>query len=193
MSIKSMSSGNRSISMLAGQTPEHHVLIGDVTVGAGGTASITFSNIDQSYQHLQIRGIARSSVSAESDAFRIRLNGDAGNNYARHILYGNGASVYSMAASSANLGTASGAVTGSTATANTFGVFILDILDYSSTAKNKTLRSIYGFDYNSTVSEIGLTSSLWMNSSTAVTSMNLFTGSSSNIVQFSTIQLYGVK
>jgi len=54
-----------------------------VTVGAGGTATVTFSSIPATYTHLQIRGIARASADTQLD---VTLNSDTGSNYSYHTL-----------------------------------------------------------------------------------------------------------
>ena len=55
--------------------------IATTTVGGGGTSSITFSSIPQTYTHLQIRLLGKYAVSG--DTTLIRVNGDTGNNYTR--------------------------------------------------------------------------------------------------------------
>lgn len=194
MSVKSFKTGTRSISMLAGNTPEHHVLIAETTVGAGGTASITFSDIPQSYQHLQIRAVLRSARSTTNDDVYLRFNSDTASNYAYHNLTGDGASATSGATTSIPYGYAArNSIPGSTSTASIFGIIILDVLDYASTLKNKTVRSLNGVDQNSSSGIIALTSSLWFATPAAITTLSLFLPASANFVQYSTFQLFGVK
>ena len=64
-----------------------------VTVGAGGSASVTFSSIPATYKHLQIRGILRSSYSPSNTSMRLTFNSDTGNNYSSHFLMSTGSSV----------------------------------------------------------------------------------------------------
>ena len=68
------------------------------------------------------------------------------------------------------------------------GVLILDVHDYASTSKNKTIRSLNGNDQNG-AGDIYLTSGLWL-STAAVTSLTLFT--SANYLN-TTFSLYGIK
>jgi len=158
------------------------------TVGAGGVASVTFSSIPSSYKHLQIRAIVRDvRAASESDTIFAKLNGDTGNYYT-HGLIGNG-SAASAYADNGNptyfsLGTASSAGT------NVFGVAVWDLLDYSNTSKNKTIRVLHGYDNNGSGS-IRLTSSLWTNTA-AVTSITL-ASTADNLVQYSSFALYGIK
>lgn len=193
MSVKSLKTGTRSISLLAGNTPEHHVLIAETTVGAGGVSSVTFSNIPNTYQHLQLRAIIRTARNSYASTVKVRLNSDSGSNYAAHQLYGTGSSAASNAnVSQTSLGILEWGAVGSTALANTFPASVTDILDYASTSKNKTLRAIGGRETNDTNGLVFLNSGLWMSTS-AVTSISVFESGGENISQYSTFSLYGVK
>ena len=76
------------------------------------------------------------------------FNGDSGNNYATHLLgQANGNPPTATASTSAPY-IYNNAVTGATATANVFGVIVMDIVDYSSTNKYKTVRFLGGQDSN---------------------------------------------
>lgn len=181
MSVKSLKTGTRSVSLLAGNVPEHHVLIAESTVGAGGAASVTFSNIPADYQHLQIRGISAG------DTGYIRFNSDSGSNYARHFLMGDGTSATSGNSTSQT----SMAIWPGGTTSPIFSAAILDVLDYASTAKNKTVRILRGTDANGSGSVL-LMSGLWMNNTTAVSSI-VISATTTTFSQNSTFQLYGVK
>jgi hypothetical protein len=74
--------------------------------------------------------------------------------------------------------------------ANTFGTFILDILDYKDTNKYKTARSLDGSDANGS-GEISLRSGSWRNTA-AITSITL-TPTGTGIAQYSSFALYGIK
>ena len=162
--------------------------IATVTVGSGGSSTITFSSIPSTYQHLQIRGIGRSDRSGQpSDQIRYRLNGDTGSNYTYHELLGNGSSASAYGQGS-GVGIA-GTITGPTATASVFGTAVIDILDYADTNKYKTLRFLSGYDNNGS-GQILLGSSLWMNTA-AVNSITL--AAIASYVQYSSFALYGIK
>jgi hypothetical protein len=95
--------------------------IATVTVGSGGSSSISFTSIPATYTHLQIRGISKMSSGA---SLYMQLNSDTGSNYARHYLNGNGSTTGAGANSSfTNM------FAGTTANAtSTFGASIIDIL-----------------------------------------------------------------
>jgi hypothetical protein len=162
--------------------------IASVTVGSGGSSTITFSSIPSTYKHLQIRGIGRSDRGGQpTDQIRYRLNGDTGSNYTYHELLGNGssASVYGQTAS---VGIA-GIITAPTTTSGIFGIAVIDILDYADTNKYTTLRFLSGYDSNGS-GQVLLGSSLWTDTS-AVNSITL--AAIASYVQYSSFALYGIK
>ena len=151
-----------------------------VTVPSGGVSSVTFTGIPQNYAHLQIRGI----TNAGNNDIRIKFNEDSGNNYSNHYIYtDNGAALVSGAQSSV------GYIASfySTGTTNIFGPGIFDILDYSSTIKNKTFRGTTGSDETLFVYRSGA----WY-STAAITSITIYPASGS-ISANSSFSLYGVK
>ncbi len=164
--------------------------------GTGSSGTITFSSIPSTYQHLQIRYSSRTSRTGVAlEGFFVRFNSDSGNNYAYHLLYGNGTSIDATV----NAASAANALPGWTTTneglADSMGVGIIDIHDYASTTKNKTLRAISGYDYNNSGSvpgRISLASSLWMNTS-AINSISIITAAGFNWNTTSTFALYGIK
>jgi hypothetical protein len=162
--------------------------ISTATVGSGGQASISFSSIPSTYKHLQIRGIARTSAGGES--IRLRFNSDTASNYANHELYGTG-SGSGAAYGEANVTSAfADYFAPSTAGSNTFGVGIIDILDYSNTNKFKTVRTLSGYDNNGS-GAIVLNSNLWRSTSAIDTVLLYFGGG--NLTQYSSFALYGIK
>ena len=65
--------------------------IATTTVGSGGTGTITFSDIPQTYKHLQIRAFGQSNrASVSFDGAKMKINGDATSNYSNHGLTGTG-------------------------------------------------------------------------------------------------------
>ena len=161
--------------------------IATVTVGGGGAASIDFTSIPGTYQHLQVRLIGRSSsTGATGNNFDLTLNGDTASNYAYHGLYGDGAAAAATAVSSVTYMYWSRLATTSHS-ANIFGAGVFDILDYASTSKATTVRGVQGYDSNGG-GRIYLNSGLWT-STAAVTSIKMtFTWG-----QHSTAALYGIR
>jgi predicted phage tail protein len=164
-------------------------------VGAGGVASIAFTNIPQGYKHLQIRAIARNTVaSTGAEAVIFQVNGDTSSSYAYHKLervnvLNSGNPSSSASTSQTNIYT--GVSTEGSELASVFAPMITDILDYANTNKNKTFRTLYGMNTNGGTDVLGLRSGLWMNTA-PITSINI-TSSGGNFAQHTRLSLYGIK
>ena len=166
--------------------------IATVTVGSGGSSSVTFSSIPGTYKNLQIRASNRDTRTGTNEqSVRMQFNSDAGNNYSRHYLEGYGSGTPSVGGTASTDWIKVGLSPTSSANANTYGVFIVDILDYADTSKYKTARSFGGDDLNGS-GTIGLWSGLWMNT-TAITSITLSPTNSELWVANSKFALYGIK
>jgi hypothetical protein len=173
------------------RVPTAYESIATTTVGSGGTATITFSSIPATYTHLQLRWIARSARTAVEDSFRITLNSDSGTNYTSHYLAGDGAAVYAGVQGTSMNYMVFGSQAGASAGASTFSGAVVDLLDYSTTTKYKTTRTLTGYDNNGSGS-ISLLSSLWM-STAAVNSITIVTSTAVNFAQYSSFALYGIR
>jgi len=188
MTIKSIRTGWTGISALAGNP-----VIGDfesiqtVTV-ASTAASIQFTSIPSSYQHLQVRGISRTARADDGDQLYFQFNADTGSNYSHHNLEGNGTSATATAATSA-VKISMPRTTATSTTANIFGAAVIDILDYKDTNKNTTIRGLGGWDGNGS-GYVNLRSGSWMNTS-AVTSITIT--AISNFAANSHFTLYGIR
>jgi hypothetical protein len=166
------------------------------TATGSGQTSVTFSSIPSTYKHLQIRIIARdnSGNGGGSGALRLRFNGDTSSVYDRHNLSGNGSSPSAGSDINSNDFSLDALMMGGGTGANIFGVGILDIIDYASTTKNKTLRLINGNNTNNTFGNefIRLQSGCWRNTS-AISSIELYISNGSGYETGTTISLYGIK
>jgi hypothetical protein len=161
-----------------------------VTLSAA-TASVTFAGIPSGYKHLQIRYIARSdNASTVNSGTGIQFNSDSGSNYSSHLVAGDGstAGTDSFPSQTYMFGFLTA---GGNATSNVFGTGIIDILDYSSTNKYKTLRTLNGIDNNGS-GIARLSSGLWM-STNSVTSIFIDNRAGNLYSQYSSFALYGVK
>jgi hypothetical protein len=159
--------------------------IATTTVGAGGATTVTFSSIPSTYTHLQLRCFINNAGGNIST--NMQFNSDTGANYAKHIISGDGSSV-STAGSASVTSMTFQMYSGNTA--NNYSGTIIDILDYSNTNKNKTVRGLSGWDNNGSGS-IVLGSGLWMNTA-AVSTISIGLGGS-NWTQYSSFALYGIK
>jgi hypothetical protein len=179
---RSLLAGNAAFFPLA---PGSYESIATVTVGSGGSSTITFNSIPSDYTHLQVRGIARTN-STTQDFFLVKPNN--ANLSARHGLSGYGSGVAAQGSTSVF---DFGVIVKSDATANTFSVMVLDILDYKDTNKKKTIRTLTAYEAN-TDGQINLMSGLY-NSTSAITSLVITTYSGTSYGQYSHFALYGIK
>lgn len=165
--------------------------IATVTVGSGGASSIEFTSIPGTYQHLQVRFLLRNTwATNKREEVRLRLNSDTGSNYARHGLEGDGSGASAFgSASTTSMG--AGVLGGDGLTASAFSAGVIDILDYASTSKTKTVRGLTGVDGNGE-GWLWMRSGLW-NSTSAITTITLSSDNGQTIKQHSTAALYGIK
>lgn len=195
MAVTSIKNKTKSGSLLVGNAayePSQYYQIATVTVGAGGSSSIDFTSIPSTYKHLQIRYIGRSNTADTNDNVSMRFNSDTSANYDRHYVYAGGASI-SVGANINQTYIVISSLSAANAASSIFAGGIIDILDYTSTNKNKTVRALSGDDRNGS-GDIQFYSGLWFKTPEAITSITLLANNgSSNFVQYSSFALYGVK
>lgn len=172
--------------------------IATTTLANSTTSTITFSSIPQTYTHLQIRYMAKgtSTGGGYPTGLSLTLNADTTANYSNHNLRGDGASAASGYAGSGSTSADAVIIIPGKATSNdntTFGVGVVDILDYANTNKFKTLRGLNGGDFNGSGS-VFFGSSNWRSTS-AITSITLTCDATylTNFLTNSNFSLYGVK
>ena len=154
--------------------------IATVTTG-GSTATATLASIPGIYQHLQVRAF----LSASNPQQWINMKPNGSNSAISHRLYGNGSS-----AAAAAYTTTYHSIIGLTGLSYPT-VAIVDILDYASTSKTKTVRVFSGYDENGSGS-VEMISHLW-NSTSAITSLDFVVATGGNIVSGCSFALYGIK
>jgi hypothetical protein len=156
--------------------------------GTGSSGTITFSSIASTYTHLQLRINAIATAYSGTGGY-VRFNGDTGSNYVFHYLTGTGSAISAGNATAQNsIFVLVNNAVGLHNTSPNAGV--LDILDYASTTKNKTLRGLTGVDINS-AGDLSIVSGLWLSTS-AINSVTVYLGSGSYATT-TTVALYGIK
>jgi hypothetical protein len=173
--------------------PNSYESIATVLVGSGGSSPITFTSIPSTYKHLQIRLLAQTNRAASVDSLQLNFNSDTGSNYSWHTVQGDGSSASALGFATqtyARIG--DGTIGGATGSGGYFGVGVIDILDYASTNKNKTIRGLTGVDENG-AGRVGLGSGLWQNNSTAISSISIAPQGGTLFLQYSQFALYGIK
>lgn len=188
-SASSLTNANSKSSKLWDQETTLGTFESIATATCTGTEStIVFSNIPQNYTHLQLRCLSRSTYADNGDNVYMQLNGSSASSYAWHRLISSGATPSSGTNSGVTLGLIS-INAGSTATAGTFGAAIIDILDYTNTSKNRTVRGLGGYDGNG--HGYNAFQSFGYFNTTAVSSILL--GTSAGFAQYSHFALYGIR
>jgi len=176
--------------------PAGFASIATTTVGAGGASSISFTSIPQTYKHLQIRGIARTNDAGQTqDIIGLRINSDTTTaNYVSHRIAADGTNKVAAAQAAGTYSSSwAGYATGVNGVASVFGATIIDLLDYTSTVKNKVGRTLAGNSQNNTTdNQIILGSTLYI-STNAVTTITLVPIFASGFVQYTSFALYGIK
>jgi hypothetical protein len=182
---------NNIAGLLSGVTAANsYESIQTVTVGAGGQSSASFTVIPATYKHLQVRAFMQNNRGTfGTSTYLLRINSDSGSNYYNHVLAGSGsaasASAYSDTAVNPN--DASG-----TGVSGVFGVSVIDILDYTNTNKNTTVRMLNGVDVNGSGGFVSLNSALW-NNTAAITTLTITPAHGTLWNQYSSFALYGIK
>lgn len=170
-----------------------YVSLSTVYLSGGAQTTITFSGIDQSYSHLQLRASVKSKRTGDyQSTIRIRFNSASTYNYSRiqntassaNGLWGwNSPYIYAYNFCSTEL---YGANTGN------FGMFVMDIYDYSRTTVTKAVQMFGGFS-DSNNNTAGKTSAQWYANNNAITSISMDTDDGSQFAQYSKFALYGIK
>jgi hypothetical protein len=165
--------------------PSTYTLIKSETVGIGGAASVTFNSIPATYKDLLIKLSTRTNAAATVlDYIEIRPNA-ATSLISGTRIQGNGAAATSNRFTVMYL-----PVPGATATANSFGNAEIYISNYAS-SDYKCFSYDAAQETNAVTAYFEVWAGLWSNTA-AITSLVLG-NSGSNFVQYSTIDLYGIK
>ena len=167
-----------------------YVAIATVTVGSGGAANIEFTSIPATYTDLQILASVRSDRNEAQDEVDITFNSNT-SNYSSRNLNGSG----SGTGSQSNLGATNRIrtvyINAATNTSNTFSSVSIYIPNYAG-SNNKSVSIDVVQENNDTFANATLLAGLWSNTA-AITSIMLDAGLGTNLVQYSTATLYGIK
>lgn len=163
--------------------------IATATVTGSPTQTVTFSSIDQSYTHLELRwSMRQATYSASSFQAYIYANSDRTSGYSLHYMEADGSTVYaggSAPLQETYIRVGSGVNTQS----NVYGGGVTSIMDYTNTNKKKTHRTIGGF--YGTGGLITLNTGI-INVTSAITRLDIVS-QDPNFAVGSTFALYGIK
>ena len=166
-----------------------YVALASVTVGSGGAASITFSNIPQDATDLMLVVGGRTNNTGDpQDYVNLRFNGStSGYSFRRLYGFGSGANTDTLSSQNAIF---YWFVDAQPATSNTFGNARIYIPNYTASA-NKSVSIDAVTENNATNARQDLTAGLWANTA-AITSIALSPYFGSSFVQYSTASLYKI-
>ena len=159
-------------------------------------ASVTFSGIPTTYEHLQIRMSARNTWPYPQGTGALTFNGTAGTAYSTHGMAATGtgpsANPYTGEANTKiprlTTGDGIGGTTGGVASTD-FAPAVIDILDYRNASKNTTVLSMGGNSLTTTGPYVWFVSGLF-DDTTVITSITL--DSNGSWMRGSEFTLYGL-
>jgi hypothetical protein len=159
-----------------------------VTVGSGGSATIAFTSIPQTYTDLKIVISARSTTNLlYGFPIKLRFNGATDDtNLSSRAVEGSGTAASSYTNSFIYLN----ATNGATSTSNVFSSHEVYIPNYTS-ANNKSVSVEGLLENNGTEAYMSLQAGLWSNTA-AITAISIVDTSGGSFVQYTTATLYGV-
>jgi len=169
----------------------------ETTLISGATSQVTFSNLNTytDYKHLQIRVTGRTNRADFQDRLAIRYNGRTTTTYVTHVLQGNGTNVTAAVQTGFQYiyttGTDGFNLFANSENSNFFGAAIIDILDFSSSSKTKTLKMLSGAPNGTKVKSI-IHSSGFEATAEAITSITLLP-QFGNFSNGSRMSLYGIR
>lgn len=163
--------------------------IASTTLGSNQT-TVSFTSIPNTYSALQLRILGRSNFSGSTNgSLRLQANSDTGSNYTWHTLIGFGSTTFAQGYASQTYSQLS-YFPNNLVTTGVFGAAIIDIHDYASSSRYKTVRCFGGDDRNGG-GYVGVYSGLWM--STSVISSLQMTHGDGDWLAGSVFSLYGIK
>lgn len=167
--------------------PAPMVLLASSIVTGSSVATVDFSSIPATYQHLLICVSARTTAGAVA-ALLMTVNNDTGANYDLQILSG----IAAAASATELIGQTSWTMIGLPIAANKVGIAQIFLEDYVSTAHHKTCIAPTARFYGTASGDLALNfrGGLWRN--TAAINRVTFTPSAGNIDVGSEFTIYGI-
>ena len=155
-------------------------------------ATVTWTGISGSYDHLYIKDSVRGDKSSFVDDIRPTLNGDTGSNYSYTEMYSNSSSVVSYRGTGKSF-MGYWPINGDTTLADTFATVECWIPNYSNTADFKQIFAKTATENNSETNgewTLWMEAALW-SSTSAITSIE-FVNDGDDFMAYSVFDLYGI-
>ena len=155
-------------------------------------ASVTFSSIPSSYEHLQVHGSHRATGWSGGQAFYIEFNGVSSNTYASHTMVAANSTALGQRLDSQPYIKIYDGIHGSLADMTEYATILLDVHDYRDTNKNTTVQ-FQMFDAITHSNDVRATFGTGFWESTAAITQIKFTPSNGSLLRGSEYTLYGLK
>jgi hypothetical protein len=160
-----------------------------ITVGSGGSATMTFSSIPSTYTDLCVKISARTNRANAVDSLGFYFNGDATvARYITKVLYGTGTAVASNSPSTVN--DEAMFTSGNSATASTFGNSELYLPNYAGSLQKSGSVDSVG-ENNASTARMNI-AAVKYDQTTAISSITIIPITGTLLQEFSTAYLYGV-
>lgn len=173
--------------------PNTFELIASYTVGAGGSSSVVFNSIPNTFTDLNVVISARTTAGgAVANSIFMKMNALTSSIYSQRALEGNGASASSFSQSGVDNAVRVSIANGSSSTASTFSTSSIYIPNYAGST-NKSVSIDTAAETNATTQYMNLIAYL-VSSTAAITDLTFTTeAAATSFAQHSTFYLYGVK
>jgi len=161
---------------------------------ASPAASVTFSSIPSTYNHLRLVAVGRSSDAVEADVVYLQFNADTAAHYDTALFYPSSNTSASFEVEYGIDQIWASDFPGTSATANLPGMCIMDIPAYAGTTFEKFVQMAAGYMdavAGSSPTNVWAAFGVWR-STAAINAIKLFLASGDNFVTGSSFYLYGV-
>ena len=167
-----------------------YTLISSVTVGSGGSATIDFTSIPQTYTDLLLKlSVRGTAAGAHGGSAQMIFNNSTASNYSFRNLRGSGSTAISGSASSVAFIRVTNNHPTAGNTASTFGSSEVYIPDYTS-SRGKSTSEDNAEENNTSESYTQIVAGYWSQNN-AITRITL-TSEATLFSQYSTAYLYGI-
>jgi hypothetical protein len=154
-------------------------------------ASVTFSSIPATYEHLQVLGSNRAAGASTGQAYYIELNGDSSSVYASQVIRSHTSTTGANALNSTAYIQIFDGIHGSSTDASEYATIKVDILDYANANKNTSVLLNGGQSISNSNKRLFFGGGVW--DDTAALTQIKFTPSNGNMRRGSSFTLYGIK
>jgi hypothetical protein len=191
--VSSLTTGSITLPSARGTftPPSDYEFISSFT-STGAESTVTLGSIPQTYSAIELRMSVRSTRSGNTtDGGAVRFNNDTGSNYHYSIQDHNGGAFTAVNGAGQTSDYLFYYYPGGTATSNVFAVSNYSIYGYTQST-GQTIISSRGYADNGVTHRHGFQGALWSGNA-AITSITIFSLTSSNFTNGSKFSLYGLK